>query len=158
MQQNKKLIEKTDDVKTLYDVLMLLKESIMRDLHVSTLAFYSGVVQNYDPNKKYSIIRVKPFTLLDDQKEYFLNVYCFSDIMFEANQIVHVVFTDNSFIESINKGTQTTGQNIKLHDSINGVIISPILSITDEDTYVKLTYNGQTFKLKKGDDEVEEGD
>lgn len=96
------LQDKIANAKNLLDVLLVMKESIMIDTHVSTLAYFDHNVEPF--NGTYGIASVRPFPLEEDQQSYEVQVYYFesSGDDFEADTIVTVIFADRNFINNLN--------------------------------------------------------
>lgn len=117
---------KIANAQTLLDVLLILKDKTLMDTHVASLAYLRANKQSF--NGKYGIWQCSPFPLYEDQPEYQIQAYYFSEQgdNFVPNQMVLVVFTDNNFIsnlESVDAQPKTTYDNI-LHSSKYGVIVS----------------------------------
>ncbi len=114
---------KISTASTLLDVLMILKEKIMLDTHVSTLAYVDEIVNDYGLLGPYSIIKVKPFPLDINQEEYTLQAYCFKNTSFAKNDLVLVIFTDKNFILNLNSETPKETQDLQTHLLKYGVVI-----------------------------------
>ena len=96
------LQDKIANAKNLLDVLLVMKESIMIDTHVSTLAYFDHNVEPF--NGTYGIASVRPFPLEEDQQPYEVQVYYFESVGddFEDDTIVTVIFADRNFINNLN--------------------------------------------------------
>ena len=62
------LQDKIANAKSLLDVLLVMKDSIMIDTHVSTLAYFDHNIEPFDGT--YGIAAVRPFPLEKDQDPY----------------------------------------------------------------------------------------
>lgn len=85
---------------TLLDVLLILKEVTMKDTHVGTLAFVSEEGAIWYGN--YGIVKCKPFPLDQNQKEYIIDAYYFSEEEeFEPGKRITILFMDRNFISML---------------------------------------------------------
>lgn len=128
------LKEKIANAKDLLDVLLILKEKIMQDIHVSSLAYLNENIERF--NGKYGIWRCKPFPLEEDQPEYNIQAYYFSEEgdKFVSGSMVLVVFTDQNFINNLKSAFSIPKPTTDLirHSLKYGVIISlPGLGLTE---------------------------
>lgn len=117
-------IEKAD---SLLDVLLILREKIMLDTHVATLAYVEDVILERTNENKYGIIKCKPFPLLEEQEPYSIQAYYFKeDNTFEIGDIILVVFTDLNFIGNLKtvdtKPRET--QDVIYHSTKYGIVIN----------------------------------
>lgn len=114
---------------SLIDVLTLLKEKILMDTHVATLAYFEEYTQKIENGKNYGIIKCKPFPLHLDQGEYSIYVYYFKEDtneIYNKGDILCVLFTDLNFIGSLNnpiKEPKNTSDEI-FHNLKYGIIIN----------------------------------
>ena len=112
--------------KSLLDVLIVMKQKTMLDTHVATLAYVQEKIQEPSENSEYQygILRVKPFPLYENQSEYSIQAYYFSNT-YEEGDIVLIVFCDLNFIMSLNvadkKPRNTT--DTQTHSLKYGIVI-----------------------------------
>lgn len=108
----------------LNDLLTLLKNSIMSNTHVSSLARFSGVHQAYDETLKFQIIKVVPFPIEDGEQEHTDYAYCFSNRVFTEGEYVLIVYTDKDFRDNIQlTNWRTLSDSNKPHKTSYGVVI-----------------------------------
>jgi hypothetical protein len=116
---------------SLLDILLIMKEKTMQDLHVASLAFVKEIISQPDANKRnsYGILRVAPFPLNTNQDEYSINAYYFNpEYIFSENDIVLIIFCDLNFISNLNvvDSTQKQTQDTLKHSLKYGIVI-PLL-------------------------------
>lgn len=121
------LEERIDKADSLLDVLLILREKIMLDTHVATLAYVEDVILERTNENKYGIIKCKPFPLLEEQEPYSIQAYYFKENnTFEAGDIILVVFTDLNFIGNLKtvdtKPRET--QDVIYHSTKYGIVIN----------------------------------
>lgn len=113
-----------DNLHDINDLLVLLKNSIMSNLHVSSLARYVGVQQAYDETLKFQIIKVVPFPIDDGEQEHTDYAYCFSDREFSDGEYVLIIYTDKDFRDNIQlTNWRTLTDARKPHKTSYGVVI-----------------------------------
>ena len=91
------------NIHDLLDVLIVFREKLLKDINVATLAFYKKRVEEYTSTKKYGIIEVAPFPLTESETENTITVYHFTDVEFNENDIVIILFMDTNFIQNLKK-------------------------------------------------------
>jgi hypothetical protein len=116
---------KLSENNTFQDVMDLLKQSVMMDTHVATLAFFDSVIQEYTSDNKYGIIRARPFPLRESESEYGINAYYINDRTFEQGQILVILYTDLCFAENLqtDKRNPRKTKNTMNHSMLSGVVI-----------------------------------
>lgn len=105
----------------LLSVLILLKQVTMESTKVATLAYVKRIVTPF--NNKYGVLEVAPFPLIDEQLQYKLQVYFFSDIIYKEGDIILVVFTDRNFISNLSVDEPKKTNDSQLHTIKYGVAI-----------------------------------
>lgn len=108
-------------------VLLALKENIMKDLKVATLAIVKSI------NEKTQTCIVEPFPLLEIEKNK--NITCVVNNIdnLSIKDIVLVIFLDRNFLQNLgqikNQQEKTNlKKNTELHSEKYGIIISKIIS------------------------------
>lgn len=133
------------EAETLTDVLLLLKESTLLDTHVSTLAYLTNKVEEF--NGKYGIYECRPFPLKEKQEVYNLQAYYFNPSLdnLSSGDIVLVVFTDKNFINNLysNDETPKETQDQGNHLLKYGVIIPINGKEIQEGKFVRYDINTQ---------------
>ena len=117
--------ERINNASNLLDVLLVLEDKILKDTHVSTLAYINKEVTAFDENKGYGIYEVKPFPLVSGQDPFTLYAYSLGGNYVEKD-IVFVVFADRNFIASldIERGNQKPTQDEVYHSLKYGLIVA----------------------------------
>lgn len=123
---------KVSNAKTLLDVLLILKEKTMQDIHVASLAYLDENIQEF--NGKFGIWRCRPFPLEENQSEYTIQAYYFtengnpSDKGLKSGQIVVILYMDKNFINNLNvtDGNPKPTQDLIYHSLKYGVILNTI--------------------------------
>ena len=150
-------IGKVDDAHSLAEILLLLRKSIMKDIHVSTLAFYSSTIEAYTPEKGYGIISARPFPLMENQDSYTISCYYLEEREFTFNQVLIVLYTDLIFAENLktDKSVSQKAKNQDVHTQMSGILVSaPDINVyedPDNSNNIVIDFNGQQFKVKKAD-------
>lgn len=108
-------------------VLLALKENIMKDLKVATLA----IVKSIDEKTQTCI--VEPFPLLENEKNKNINCIINNSDDLSIKDIVLVIFLDRNFLQNLgqikNQQEKTNlKRNTELHSEKYGIIISKIIS------------------------------
>lgn len=127
MSKEQELFSKSETSTSLIDIFKQNKQNTLQSVNVATLGFYTGTLKEYDEDKKYSVIEVIPFPLINGQTNYKIEGYYLynKETTFEENEIVLVIFTDTDFRQSLNSMTkvQRVDQNSNIHSKSFGIVI-----------------------------------
>ena len=124
----KKTLEtKISEAKNLLDVLLILKEVTMQDIHVGSLAYVTKIIQQIDEDNKYGIVECKPFPLEEGQEEYVIQAYFVSDSCnnLTSGEIIQVLFNDRNFINNLNATSPKITLDVSNH-TIKFAIVVPL--------------------------------
>lgn len=109
------------------DLFNMLKKVCKKETHVSTLAYFDRISQEYNNNTGFGVAEVKPFPLEKGQSEYKLSCYFFGDIKVNENDMVLVIFSDFDFTGNINsdasKGIPKITNNLLNHELSFGILL-----------------------------------
>lgn len=109
---------------SLLDLLKLTSDKTSELIKVSTLAKVKSIKTQYSDEKRYGVLNVTPFPLNNNESEYSIIAYYFSNIEFKENDIVLIVFTDLYFAENLNNlDVITTSPKTTRHTTSNAVVI-----------------------------------
>lgn len=110
-------IDKLNVCNNLSDLMILLKTELEKSINTSTLAFFDKVIQQFDVEKGYQIISVKPFPLINDEEEYTVLAYCFNDSQFNINEKLVILFMDKNFINNLSFNVPKLTKTNKIHST-----------------------------------------
>lgn len=120
-------IDRISNSNSFLDLFNMLKKICKKETHVSTLAYFDRISQEYNTNTGFGIAMVKPFPLEKGQSEYKLSCYFFGDIKVNENDIVLVVFSDFDFTGNINseasKGIPQVNNSTLNHELSFGILL-----------------------------------
>lgn len=134
------LQDKLIEVNSFTDLFKLLKESINKNLHVSTLALYKEQIKEFDESVGYGIIKVAPIPLQEKQSEYTINAYTLNNNVYNENDILIIIYTDCGFVDNLNENRYLQRKNLlpQYHSQMNAVVIGLSTGLNEGVTDVKV--------------------
>ncbi len=117
------------------DLFNLAIDVTKSEIHCATLAYFSGIFQDWDKEKGYGIALFKPIPFTTPQENYEIQAYFFNENSgkehseenpdgFENGKLYCIIFTDYNFKGSIDVKQQNYTSDTDTHSLSFGVVLN----------------------------------